>query len=123
MGIAVGAAIIVGDAISGRRFYWAVIAAFITFMGANTAGEQMRKSVFRVAGTVVGVIVGSVLAHRLAETSVGAGVAILTVLLVLPLHVGRVSRVAARQQLEALAELADRCLDRLPGPGGGARSD
>ena len=179
MGIAVGAAIIVGDAISGRRFYWAVIAAFITFMGANTAGEQMRKSVFRVAGTVVGVIVGSVLAHlvgdvvwlqivvimvslfiglylfrvnytfmtigitvmvsqlyveldefsnsllllRLAETSVGAGVAILTVLLVLPLHVGRVSRVAARQQLEALAELADRCLDRLADPASTSGSD
>src|SRR6201999_1799300 len=178
MGIAVGAAIIVGDAISGRRFYWAVIAAFITFMGANTAGEQMRKSVFRVAGTVVGVIVGSVLAHlvgdvvwlqivvvlvslflglylfrinytfmtigitvmvsqlyveldefsnsllllRLAETAVGAGVAILTVLLVLPLHVGRVARVAARQQVEALADLADRCLDRLAGPARAGRS-
>src|SRR6201999_837056 len=169
MGIAVGGAIIAGDALSGRRFYWAVIAAFITFMGANTAGEQLRKSVFRVAGTVVGVIAGAVLAHlvggvvwlqivvvlvslflglylfrinytfmtigitvmvsqlyveldefsnsllllRLAETAVGAGVAILTVLLVLPLHVGRVARVAARQQVEALADLADRCLDRL----------
>jgi uncharacterized membrane protein YgaE (UPF0421/DUF939 family) len=179
MGIAVGAAIIVGDAISGRRFYWAVIAAFITFMGANTAGEQMRKSIFRVAGTVVGVIVGSVLAHlvgdvvwlqivvimvslflglylfrvnyafmtigitvmvsqlyveldefsnsllllRLAETSVGAGVAILTVLLVLPLHVGRVARVAARQQLEALADLADRSLERLADPASAAGSD
>ena len=179
MGIAVGAAIIVGDAISGRRFYWAVIAAFITFMGANTAGEQLRKSVFRVAGTVVGVIVGAVLAHlvgdvvwlqivvimvslflglylfrvnyafmvvgitvmvsqlyveldefsnsllllRLAETSVGAGVAILTVLLVLPLHVGRVARVAARQQLETLVDLADRCLDRLVDPASAAGSD
>jgi uncharacterized membrane protein YgaE (UPF0421/DUF939 family) len=179
MGIAVGAAIVVGDAISGRRFYWAVIAAFITFMGANTAGEQMRKSVFRVAGTVVGVIVGSVLAHlvgdvvwlqivvimvslflglylfrvnyafmtigitvmvsqlyvelgefsnsllllRLGETAVGAGVAILTVLLVLPLHVGRVARVAARQQLEALADLADRSLDRLADPARAAGSD
>ncbi|MDX6344002.1 MAG: hypothetical protein QOH87_4140, partial [Trebonia sp.] len=179
MGIAVGAAIVVGDAISGRRFYWAVIAAFITFMGANTAGEQMRKSVFRVAGTVVGVIVGSVLAHlvgdvvwlqivvimvslflglylfrvnyafmtigitvmvsqlyvelgefsnsllllRLGETAVGAGVAVLTVLLVLPLHVGRVARVAARQQLEALADLADRSLDRLADPASAAGSD
>jgi uncharacterized membrane protein YgaE (UPF0421/DUF939 family) len=179
MGIAVGAAIVVGDAISGRRFYWAVIAAFITFMGANTAGEQMRKSVFRVAGTVVGVIVGSVLAHlvgdvvwlqivvivvslflglylfrvnyafmtigitvmvsqlyveldefsnsllllRLGETAAGAGVAILTVLLVLPLHVGRVARVAARQQLEALADLADRSLDRLADPASAAGSD
>jgi uncharacterized membrane protein YgaE (UPF0421/DUF939 family) len=179
MGIAVGGAIIVGDALSGRRFYWAVIAAFITFMGANTAGEQLRKSVFRVAGTVVGVIAGAVLAHlvgdvvwlqivvvlvslflglylfrinyafmtigitvmvsqlyveldefsnsllllRLAETAVGAGVAILTVLLVLPLHVGRVARVAARQQVEALADLADRCLARLADPASAAGSD
>jgi uncharacterized membrane protein YgaE (UPF0421/DUF939 family) len=179
MGIAVGGAIIAGDAMSGRRFYWAVIAAFITFMGANTAGEQMRKSVFRVVGTVIGVLVGGVLAHlvgdvvwlqivvvmvslfiglylfrvnymfmvigitvmvsqlyvelaefsdsllllRLAETSVGAGVAILTVLLVLPLHVGRVARVAARQQLEALGDLADRCLDRLAEPDSAVGSD
>jgi hypothetical protein len=179
MGVAVTGAIIAGDAMSGRRFYWAVIAAFITFMGANTAGEQLRKSVFRVAGTVVGVLVGAVLAHlvgdrvglqivvvlvslflglylfrinyafmtigitvmvsqlyvefdefsnnllllRLGETAVGAGVAIVTVLLVLPLHVGRVARVAARQQLEALADLIDRCLDRLADPASTAGSD
>jgi hypothetical protein len=60
---------------------------------------------------------------RLGETAVGAGVAILTVLLVLPLHVGRVARVAARQQLEALADLADRCLDRLGDPASVAGSD
>jgi hypothetical protein len=65
----------------------------------------------------------SLLLLRLAETSVGAGVAILTVLLVLPLHVGRVARVAARQQLEALADLADRCLDRLADPSSAAGSD
>jgi uncharacterized membrane protein YccC len=179
MGVAVGGAIIAGDAMSGRRFYWAVIAAFITFMGTNTAGEQLRKSLFRVAGTLVGVIAGSVLAHlvgdivwlqvvvvlvslflgvylfrinyafmtigitvmvsqlyveldefsnnllllRLGETAVGAGVAVLTVLLVLPLHVGRVARVAARQQLEALADLADRCLDRLADPASALGSD
>ena len=172
MGIAISGAIIAGDALSGRRFYWAVIAAFVTFMGANTAGEQIRKSSFRIAGTFVGVIVGSVLAHlvadrvgwqiavilvslflglylfrvnyafitigitvmvsqlyvelnefsnsllalRLEETALGAGVAILTVLLVLPLHIGRVARVAARQHLAALADLIDRCLDRLADP-------
>jgi hypothetical protein len=60
---------------------------------------------------------------RLGETAVGAGVAILTVLLVLPLHVGRVARVAARQQLEALADLADRCLDRLADPASAVGSD
>ena len=179
MGIAVGLAIIAGDALSGRRFYWAVIAAFITFMGANTAGEQIRKSFFRIAGTFVGVIVGAVLAHlvgdrvllqvvvvlvslflglylfrinyafmtigitvmvsqlyvelgefsnallvlRLEETAIGAGVAIATVLLVLPLHVGRVARVAARQQLEALGDLIDRCLARLADPASATGSD
>ncbi|MGD0698421.1 MAG: FUSC family protein [Trebonia sp.] len=179
MGIAVGLAIIAGDALSGRRFYWAVIAAFITFMGANTAGEQVRKSAFRVGGTFLGVIVGAVLAHlvgdrvplqvavvlvalflglylfrinyafmtigitvmvsqlyvelgefsnsllvlRLEETAIGAGVAIATVLLVFPLHIGRVARVAARQQVEALADLIDRCLDRLADPASAAGSD
>jgi hypothetical protein len=179
MGIAVGGAILAGDALSGRRFYWAVIAAFITFMGANTAGEQLRKSAFRIVGTIVGVIAGSVLAHlagdrvwlqilivlvslfcglylfrvnytfmtigitvmvsqlyvelgefsnsllllRLEETAIGAGVAMATVLLVLPLHIGRVARVAARQQLAALADLIDRCLDRLADPASACGSD
>ena len=179
MGVAVSLAIIAGDALSGRRFYWAVIAAFITFMGANTAGEQVRKSVFRVAGTFLGVIAGAMLAHlvgdrvplqvavvlvslflglylfrinyafmtigitvmvsqlyvelgefsdsllalRLEETAIGAGVAIATVLVVLPLHIGRVARVAARQQVEALADLIDRCLDRLADPASAAGSD
>jgi uncharacterized membrane protein YccC len=63
MGVAVGAAIALGDVLSGRRFYWAVIAAFITFMGANNSGEQIRKALFRVLGTLVGITVGSLLAH------------------------------------------------------------
>jgi uncharacterized membrane protein YccC len=179
MGIAVGVATAAGDALSGPRFYWAVIAAFITFFGTNTASEQLRKGLFRVAGTFIGVIVGSVLAHlagdrlwlqiavvlialflglylfrvnytfmtigitvmvaqlyvelgefsnglllvRLEETALGAGVAMATVLLVFPLHVGRVARVAARQHLEALADLTDRCLDRFLDPASSRGSD
>jgi uncharacterized membrane protein YgaE (UPF0421/DUF939 family) len=179
MGIAVGAATVAGDALSGRRFYWAVIAAFITFFGTNTAGEQLRKSLFRIVGTFIGVIAGLMLAHlagdrvwlqivvvlvalffglylfrvnytfmtigitvmvaqlyveldefsngllllRLEETALGAGVAMVTVLLVLPLHIGRVARVAARQHLEALADLIDRCLDRLLDPASSRGSD
>jgi uncharacterized membrane protein YgaE (UPF0421/DUF939 family) len=179
IGIAVGGAIAVGDALSGRRFYWAVIAAFVTFMGANTSGEQVRKSFFRVAGTLVGVIAGSALAQlvgdrvglqitvvllalflglylmrvnyafmvigitvmvsqlyveldefsnsllllRLEETALGAAVAMATVLLVLPLRTGRVARVAARQHLSALADLVDRCLDRLLSPSTSSGSD
>jgi hypothetical protein len=60
---------------------------------------------------------------RLEETAIGAGVAMATVLLVLPLGVHRVARVAARQQLAALADLADRCLDRLADPASPAGSD
>jgi uncharacterized membrane protein YccC len=61
MGIAVGVAIAFGVMISSYRFYWAVIAVFVTFMGTNNAGEQVRKAVFRVLGTVVGIGVGSLL--------------------------------------------------------------
>jgi uncharacterized membrane protein YccC len=44
-----------------------VIAAFITFMGANTSGEQIRKAVFRVAGTVAGIGAGSLLATAIGH--------------------------------------------------------
>jgi uncharacterized membrane protein YccC len=65
----------------------------------------------------------SLLVLRLEETAIGAGVAIATVLLVLPLHIGRVARVAARQQVEALTDLIDRSLDRLADPASAAGSD
>lgn len=67
MAVAVGAAIAIGDQLSGRRFYWAVIAAFITFMGANNSGEQTRKAILRVAGTVVGIAIGSLAAHAVGH--------------------------------------------------------
>ena len=50
IGIAAGVAIILGDLISPQRFYWAVLAVLITFMGAHNAGEQIRKAVFRGSG-------------------------------------------------------------------------
>ncbi|HEY1703233.1 MAG TPA: FUSC family protein [Trebonia sp.] len=177
--IATSGAIALGDQLSGRRYYWALLAAFITFMGAHTAGEQLRKSTFRIVGTLAGVLAGALLAHlvgdrvgwqivvvlvalflglylfrvnytfmvigitvmvsqlyvemdefsnsllllRLEETALGAAVAMLTVLLIMPLRVGRVARVAAREQIAALADLADRCLDRLADPGSRSGSD
>jgi hypothetical protein len=65
----------------------------------------------------------ALLVLRLEETAIGAGVAIVTVLLVLPLHVGRVARVAARQQVEALGDLIDRSLARLADPASATGSD
>ena len=67
VGIAVGASIVLGDVLSERRFYWAVLAAFITFMGAHNSGEQTLKALHRVAGTVVGVVIGSLLAHAIGS--------------------------------------------------------
>lgn len=172
LAVAVSGAIVFGELLSGRRFYWAVIAAFVTFMGANNAGEQLRKGFHRVLGTFIGVLLGAVGAHlvgdradlniavvlvvlfvglylmrisyalmvvaitimvsqlyvqldefsdsllalRLEETAVGAGVAALTVLCVLPLRNGRVARVAARHYVEALAEVAREAVERLTDP-------
>jgi uncharacterized membrane protein YgaE (UPF0421/DUF939 family) len=171
MGVAVGAAIVLGDLLSGRRFYWAVIAAFVTFMGATNSGEQIRKAFFRVAGTVAGVAAGSLLVTavghhtgwsivvilaalffgfylqrvnytfmvigvtvmvsqlyvqlgefsdsllllRLEETALGAAVAIVVVILVLPLRTRRVLRVAVRDQVRAVARLAGHASDHLLG--------
>jgi uncharacterized membrane protein YgaE (UPF0421/DUF939 family) len=56
--IAVGLAIIVGVLISGTRWYWAVIAAFVLFVRASTIEETLSRAWQRVAGTLVGVVVG-----------------------------------------------------------------
>jgi uncharacterized membrane protein YgaE (UPF0421/DUF939 family) len=169
MGVAVGAAISVGVVISGYRFYWAVIAAFVTMMGTNNRGEQIRKALFRAIGTLVGIAAGSgivdlvgghtnysiavilvalfiglylqrinytfmviavtilvaqlykqlgeysnhLLLLRLAETSTGAGLAILTVIVVFPLRTNHVLHVATRGHLQALARLVGHATERL----------
>jgi uncharacterized membrane protein YccC len=63
--LAVGAAAAIGSIVSERRFYWAVLAVFITFMGTNTSGEQLDKALKRVGGTVIGIGLGSILAHAI----------------------------------------------------------
>jgi uncharacterized membrane protein YgaE (UPF0421/DUF939 family) len=72
MGVAVGGAIILGVQLSSQRFYWAVIAAFVTFMGANSTGEQLRKGFLRVAGTVAGILIGSLLVSVIGHNNYGA---------------------------------------------------
>ena len=67
MGIAVGGATALGVVVSSYRFYWAVIAVFVTFMGVNNSGEQVRKALFRVAGTVVGIGIGSLIAEAVGH--------------------------------------------------------
>jgi uncharacterized membrane protein YccC len=173
MGLAVTIALTLGHLLDHRRWYWAVIAAFVTFMGAHNAGEQLRKGTLRIIGTVAGVLVGALLAHlvgshvfaaltvimvalffgmylmrsnyawfvvaitiavsqlyeqlgefsddllllRLEETALGAGVAVATVLLVMPLRTERVVRVATRQYLTALDDVVGAAEQRLLGVG------
>jgi hypothetical protein len=171
IGIAVGVATALGDVLSGRRFYWAVIAAFITFMGANNSAEQVRKALYRVAGTAIGIVLGSLLVHavghstvgsiavillalffglylfrvnyafmvigitvmvsqmylqldefsdsllmlRLEETALGAAVAAVVVLLVLPLRTRRVLRVAFTDHVRAVRQMTEHAARRLLG--------
>ncbi len=67
--IAVGAASAIASEVNEQRFYWAVIAVFITFMGANTAGEQIIKAGQRVLGTCAGIVLGSLLANAVGPST------------------------------------------------------
>jgi uncharacterized membrane protein YccC len=67
--LAVGAAAAVGSAISEQRYYWAVIAVFVVYAGTNTVGEQLIKAANRVAGTVAGILLGSLLAYAVGPTA------------------------------------------------------
>jgi hypothetical protein len=62
-GVAAGLAILVGEAISRERFYWAVIAAFIGFAGTATSGETLSKGTGRIAGTLTGLVAAVWLAN------------------------------------------------------------
>ena len=80
IGVAVGVATFVGVQISSSRFYWAVIAAFVTFVGTNNSAEQLRKGISRVVGTVIGVGIGSLLVDAVGDSSYASVVVILAAL-------------------------------------------
>jgi uncharacterized membrane protein YccC len=171
LGVAVGAAIALGDLLSGQRFYWAVIGAFVVFQGTSNTAEQIGKALSRITGTLAGIVVGSslvdligphagwvivvilasvllglylqrasyafvvigvtvmvsqlyaelgdfsnaLLVQRLEETAIGAAVAAVVVLAVLPLHASRVARVALRGYLAAMANLLRHAYTALGG--------
>jgi hypothetical protein len=69
LGVAVVIAASIGSVLSERRFYWAVLAVFVTFMGTNTSGEQILKAWQRIAGTTIGILIGSLLANAIGHSS------------------------------------------------------
>jgi MFS family permease len=62
VGLASALAIIAGYAVSDYRYYWALIAVFVTFTGTATRAESARKAIYRVVGTLVGLFVAIFLA-------------------------------------------------------------
>src|SRR5690348_3179399 len=73
----VAAAIAIGALISGHRWYWAVIAAFIVGTGVGSRGEAMIKALQRLAGTLAGIVMGMLLASAVSShTDLALGLAL-----------------------------------------------
>ena len=60
--IATALATLVGEAISASRWYWAVLTAFLVFLGTTTRAAILTRAYRRVLGTALGVVVGFALA-------------------------------------------------------------
>ena len=54
-------AIVVGTLVPPHTWFWAVLTAFIVFNGTASAGEALRRTWSRVAGTAIGVGAGFIL--------------------------------------------------------------
>ena len=59
--VAATIAVVAGNALSGPRLYWAVLAVFLCFIAASNSGEQVRRALFRAGGTALGIVVGDLL--------------------------------------------------------------
>jgi uncharacterized membrane protein YccC len=80
--LAGGLAIALGDALSGQRWYWAVLACFLAFTGTATAEETVRKAAQRTVGTIVGVVVALLVVPLLGSSTVVSLVVILVAIFV-----------------------------------------
>ena len=61
--VAGSVAVFAGDLLSGRRYYWAVLACFLALTGTFTTGEIAVKGANRVIGTFFGFIVAAITVH------------------------------------------------------------
>lgn len=56
--VAASIATVVGELISASRWYWAVLTAFMVFVGTSTRADTLTRAFRRVWGTVLGILVG-----------------------------------------------------------------
>ncbi len=56
--LAAALAAVVGEMIDASRWYWAVMAAFLVFVGSSTRGSVLSRASYRVFGTLLGILGG-----------------------------------------------------------------
>ncbi|WP_020673358.1 FUSC family protein [Amycolatopsis nigrescens] len=86
-----GLAVLGGELVSHQRWYWAVLTVFVVFIGTSTAGATFVKGARRLAGTLIG-IVGGVLLALLVGGSVPATIALILVCVFGMVYMSRVSQ-------------------------------
>ncbi|MEG3628229.1 FUSC family protein [Streptomyces poriticola] len=69
-----GFALVVGQLVSGQRWYWAVGATWWIFVNTTSRGETLVRGFRRVLGTVVGIGLGLVVAVPVAGSAVPTAV-------------------------------------------------
>ncbi len=72
LGAAASAAIVLGELLSPQRWYSAVLATFVIFLGTSSAGETRAKAWSRIAGTALGVAAGIAVGYALRADDVAA---------------------------------------------------
>lgn len=60
-------AVLAGGAVSGPRVYWAGLTVFFSFLMVTNTGEQLRRALFRLAGTAIGIVLSDLLVHLTGE--------------------------------------------------------
>ena len=55
----------IGQFVSQERWYWAVLAAYVAISGTNSRLETVNKGWQRLIGTLIGIVVGSLIAFAL----------------------------------------------------------
>jgi uncharacterized membrane protein YgaE (UPF0421/DUF939 family) len=106
MAVAVAAAVIFGDLLSGPRFFWAVITVFVIFTGTNNSSEQSIKAVFRASGTAIGFILGGLLAHVAGHDHPFWALAIILLTLFLSFYLNRINYAVSAVGITVVLALA-----------------
>ncbi|WP_405813717.1 FUSC family protein [Streptomyces sp. NBC_01390] len=72
--VAAGFALVMGQLVSGDRWYWAVGAAWWIFVNTTSRGETLVRGFRRVLGTVLGIVLGLAVAVPVAGAAVPTAV-------------------------------------------------